>query len=199
MLILYTTPVTNHQTVAAAVLADSESARIRPSRIRPRYCHAVVGRVWEGADNAIDIQHTCTITDHKAVAATLKADVEITRIRPSRSHSCHRHNIVGGVGFGADITILIRNTCPVANHQTITTAIIAHVKSTTIGPSRVRSRHQHTVVGGFFSIADKSGKINHTSLTTDHQAVATTKIADIDIPRIAPGRACSRHQYAVIG
>ena len=95
-LIDHTALTTNHQTVAAAIVADENICRIGPGRVRPRYCDDVVGGDGEVAEKASLTHRPAPITDDQTVAAAIKADIEIARISPGRVCPRHQHAVVGG-------------------------------------------------------------------------------------------------------
>ena len=90
----HTAPITDHQTVAAAIKSNPEISLIGPSRVCSRYQRAVVGGSSTESDIAILIHHTCPVTNHQAVAAAIIASEKITRIRPGGSCSRYGHNVV---------------------------------------------------------------------------------------------------------
>ena len=127
--------VANHQTVAAALIADVEIATVRPGGSRSRHQHAVVGGVV--SDKSIRTDHTAPITDRQAITALSISHRQVTSNVQGGIGSCHQHTVIGSARRKADASIGVHHHTPlIRNHQTVASTIIAYNKFTAIRPRR---------------------------------------------------------------
>ena len=95
-------PIPDKDTVIGTVLTDNQVSTISPYRTCARDHHSVVRGCILPANLTFLIRNTSPITDHKTVAGTINADVEICRICPSRVRSGNQYAVVGRVDVVAD-------------------------------------------------------------------------------------------------
>ena len=126
------------------------------------------------------------VANHKLVADTRHANIQVPGIQPKRVGPVHCHQIAVGTGIRADGAVGVADHAAALDGKLVEGTNATDVKTVAVVPNRAGAADQHGVVAAGRTGADVAVSIEHLPAAGDHQAIAGAAGANIHAGAVAP-------------